>query len=60
LGLPLSSIPSATAPDRFGVLTDFVGINNPISSAQTREQLGWAPEHPNLLDDLKQPHYWTK
>jgi hypothetical protein len=31
----------------------FAGMDNPASSALTRQRLGWAPgAHPGLLDDL--------
>jgi hypothetical protein len=36
----------------------FVGLDNPASSARTRELLDWQPEHPGLLDDLAQGHYF--
>jgi hypothetical protein len=36
----------------------FVALDNPASSALTRELLGWQPRHPRLLDDLGQEHYF--
>jgi len=40
----------------FGFLAMFVSLDNPGSSALTREVLGWQPVHPGLLDDLGQGH----
>jgi hypothetical protein len=31
----------------------------PLSSDATRELLGWKPEHPGLLADLDEGHYFT-
>jgi hypothetical protein len=36
----------------------FVGLNMAASSAGTRQQLGWQPSHPTLLEDLEQGHYF--
>ena len=36
----------------------FVSLDNPASSALTRELLGWQPAHPGLLDDIGQGHYF--
>jgi nucleoside-diphosphate-sugar epimerase len=60
LGVPAVSIPSEEAGDYFGFLAMFVSLDNPASSARTRELLGWQPEHPGLLDDLAQDHYFQQ
>lgn len=44
--------------DQFGFLAMFVALDNPASSPLTRELLRWQPEHPGLLDDLTQGHYF--
>ena len=60
LQLPVTSIDPADADEHFGVFSGFVSMDNPVSSAGTREQLGWSAAQPSLLDDLGQPHYWTE
>jgi nucleoside-diphosphate-sugar epimerase len=58
LDVPAVSIPPEEAADYFGFLAMFVALDNPASSALTRELLGWQPERPGLLDDLAQGHYF--
>ena len=58
LGVPAVSIPPEEAEGYFGFLAMFVSLDNPASSALTRELLGWQPAHPGLLDDLGQGHYF--
>jgi hypothetical protein len=41
-----------------GLLAMFVALDNPTSSARTRELLGWQPTEPGLLEDLAQGHYF--
>ncbi len=48
LTVPVESVPS----ERFGVLGDIFGLDQPSSSTLTRERLGWEPRHPSLLEDL--------
>jgi hypothetical protein len=38
----------------------FVSLDNPASSALTRKLLGWPPEHPGLLHDLDEGHYFQR
>lgn len=58
LGVPAESVTDEDAPARFSFLAGFVGFDNLVSSAWTRETLGWAPEHPGLLADLAEGHYF--
>ena len=37
----------------YGPLGPIFATDQPSSSANTREILGWKPTHPNLLDDLE-------
>jgi nucleoside-diphosphate-sugar epimerase len=60
LGVPAVSIPPEEVAGYFGFLAMFVPLDNPASSALTRELLGWRPEHPGLLDDLGQVHYFRQ
>ncbi|MCF3961547.1 SDR family oxidoreductase [Streptomyces fuscigenes] len=59
LGLPARSVDPEDADAHFGFLGRLVGRDNPISSARTRELLGWEPVHPGLLDDLDLGHYFA-
>ncbi|GCE08276.1 SDR family oxidoreductase [Dictyobacter aurantiacus] len=58
LDLPLVSVSPEDAGEHFSWLGTFLAADNPTSSALTRELLGWKPEHPPLLEDLDQGHYF--
>ncbi|GLZ62022.1 SDR family oxidoreductase [Micromonospora sp. NBRC 107095] len=58
LGIPVRSISPAEADEHFGFLGSFVQIDNPTSSALTRDLLGWTPTHPDLIADLHEGHYF--
>jgi nucleoside-diphosphate-sugar epimerase len=60
LGVPTVSIPPEEAAGYFGFLAMFVSLDNPASSALTRQLLGWQPQHPGLLDDLRAGHYFQQ
>jgi nucleoside-diphosphate-sugar epimerase len=49
LGVPTRQVPAET----YGPLGEFFVIDQPSSSATTREALGWNPTHPSLLEDLE-------
>ena len=49
LGLPVTTVP----PDEFGPFGPIFAMDQPSSSAHTREDLGWLPTHPSLLEDLE-------
>ncbi|GAB2909761.1 SDR family oxidoreductase [Rhodococcus aerolatus] len=49
LGLPVASVPD----DTFGPFAPIFAMDQPASSARTREALGWRPTHPGLLADLE-------
>jgi nucleoside-diphosphate-sugar epimerase len=49
LGLPVEAISEET----FGPFGPIFAINQPASSAHTRDALGWQPTHPSLLEDLE-------
>jgi nucleoside-diphosphate-sugar epimerase len=59
LGLPAQSIAPERAAERLGFLAGFAVLDNPTSSALTRERLGWAPTHPGLIADLDAGHYFA-
>ena len=58
LHLPVVSKSREEAASHFGWLAHFVGIDCPASSAQTRQELGWAPRQLGLIADLDQAHYF--
>ena len=49
LGLPVQQVPE----ESFGPFGSIFALDQPASSAYTRETLGWQPTHPSLLDDLE-------
>ncbi|PPF90114.1 3-beta hydroxysteroid dehydrogenase [Subtercola sp. Z020] len=53
LGLPVEQVPTET----FGPLGQIFAMDQPASSAWTRETYGWEPAHPRLLDDLRAGDY---
>ncbi len=57
LNLPLISLPPSEAEAHFGWLAIFAASNLRASSAWTRQQLGWHPTGPGLLDDLQNMDY---
>jgi len=58
LDVPVVSVPADEASEHFGWLAGFLAADNPVSSALTRELLGWQPIHPGLVDDLDKGHYF--
>ncbi len=49
LGLPVEAVPQ----ENFGPFGPIFAMDQPASSAHTREVLGWHPTHPSLLEDLE-------
>ena len=59
LGVPVRSLTPEEAPAHFGFLGAFLGRDNPTSSGFTREVLGWGPQGPDLLSDLRAADYFA-
>ncbi|WP_369978305.1 SDR family oxidoreductase [Xanthomonas bundabergensis] len=59
LQLPVRSLPAEAAPAQFGWMARFAGRDMPTSSAWTREQLGWQPSGPGLLQELDDAGYFA-
>jgi nucleoside-diphosphate-sugar epimerase len=59
LKLPIVSIAASDAGAHFGFLSAFVSADNPTSSKQTQELLGWRPQGPALIADIEQGHYFN-
>jgi nucleoside-diphosphate-sugar epimerase len=49
LGLPVEAV----AQENFGPFGPIFAMDQPSSSARTRDALGWRPVHPSLLEDLE-------
>lgn len=60
LGVPTVSVAPEDANDHFGFLGPLVQLDNPTSSTWTQELLGWKPEHPGLIEDLDEGHYFSQ
>ncbi len=58
LNVPVVSIPADEA-GHFGFLAFFAALDNPTSSALTRQALGWHPGRPGLIADLGAGHYFA-
>jgi nucleoside-diphosphate-sugar epimerase len=59
LNVPVGSVAREDAAERFSFLADFVQLDNPTSSEATQALLGWKPEHPALIADLDEGHYFN-
>ncbi len=59
LDLPVVPVRPEDAAAHFGFLAAFVALDNPASSTQTRQLLGWQPAGPGLLADLDKGHYFS-
>lgn len=58
LGVPIRSLSEQEASAHFDWMARFVAIDNPASSILTRDTLGWRPQHPDLLADLRHGSYF--
>ncbi|SMF88866.1 Nucleoside-diphosphate-sugar epimerase [Azospirillum oryzae] len=57
LKIPAVSIPQDKAPESFGWMAMFAGIDMAASSALTQATLGWRPLGPGLIADLEAMRY---
>jgi nucleoside-diphosphate-sugar epimerase len=58
LEVPLERKSPEDASKHFGWFAHFAALDNPASSKQTRELLGWRPTQPSLIADLDRPEYF--
>jgi nucleoside-diphosphate-sugar epimerase len=59
LQVPAVSLTAGDASQHFiGFLAPLVAIDNPTSSALTRERFGWLPMQPGLIADIEEGHYF--
>jgi hypothetical protein len=54
LNLPTASVPA----EDFGFLGQILAVDQPASSALTRDLLWWRPVQPGLIEDLDKGHYF--
>jgi nucleoside-diphosphate-sugar epimerase len=59
LSEPVISLSPEEAQGHFGVFALFAQFDVPASSARTQKQFGWHPEHPGLIADLDEGHYFN-
>jgi nucleoside-diphosphate-sugar epimerase len=58
--LPVVAKSVEEAQPHFGFIGILFSADNPISSKQTQEQLGWHPTHAGLIEDIEQGHYFKE
>lgn len=58
LNLPVVSKSPEEAAEHFGFLGQLVGTDAPVSSTETRDQLGWRPRQAGVIIDLDRPSYF--
>jgi nucleoside-diphosphate-sugar epimerase len=60
LDVPAVSIPPERATEHFGPFGAIMTLGiPPMSNASTRQLLDWRPQHPGLLADLDEGHYFS-
>ena len=59
LGVPVRSLTPDEAAGHFGWMARFAAIDNPTSSALTRDRLGWRPQEAGLLADMRDSGYFA-
>lgn len=57
--VPVVSVTNDEAAEHFGWFSHFAKLNNLTSSEETKSALGWNPQHPTLMEDLKGDIYFT-
>ena len=60
LGVPVRGLAEDEARAHFDWFAHFVAIDNPTSSALTSDSLGWRPEGPELLADMRDGGYFPR
>ena len=58
LGVSAVRVTASDAEKHLGFLAAFAQLDNPTSSARTREVVRWRPTHPGLLADIDLGHYF--
>lgn len=60
LEIPVVSLTDEAAAEHFGWFAHFAKLNNLTSSEETKSALGWEPQHPTLMEDLKSGVYFSE
>lgn len=60
LSLPCVSLSPVDAQRHFGWFAGFASMDQPTSSAATRARLGWQPDGPGLLEDMRHAGYFKR
>jgi len=60
LDVPIVTKSPEEAVNHFGWFAHFAGLDNPTSSTQTQQQLGWHPKHPGIIADLDREQYFKR
>ena len=60
LNVPVVSKSAEEAPQHFGFLSFFAGLDMPASSALTQQRLDWHPTGPGLISDLEAMRYFEE
>ncbi len=60
LDLPVKGINGDQVAAHFGFLAPFAALDDATSSELTQKILDWRPEHPGLLADLEDGHYFVE
>jgi nucleoside-diphosphate-sugar epimerase len=58
LNIPVVSKSPEEAVTHFEFLGHFIGMDSPATGKQTKEQLGWEPVQPGLIEDLDHARYF--
>jgi nucleoside-diphosphate-sugar epimerase len=58
LNIPIVSKTAEEAAQHFGWFAHFAAMDNPSSSAQTQQQMGWRPTRPGLISDFDHMRYF--
>jgi hypothetical protein len=59
LGVPVRGLTKDEAQAHFDWMALFVALDNPTSSAITRETLGWLPREADLMTDMRENGYFA-
>jgi nucleoside-diphosphate-sugar epimerase len=58
LKLPVVSVSQKDAAEHFTWLANFLALDSPASSSQTRDIMEWKPKQLGLIDDLNEEYYF--
>ncbi len=60
LDIPVTAVAAEEAYGHFGWIGPLFAVDAPATSVKTRDSLGWKPQHPGLLADLDDGHYFGR